>query len=119
MKPTVGTLPATLPSIDALVQDPSRFNSFTSEVQDAIYERVLTLEARLRAKILTRRFSQIAETNRADLVLVEEASALLKTSRDSLYSKWSRLPFAYKDPIDGRVKFSRSGIEKYISGRLS
>jgi hypothetical protein len=53
------------------------------------------------------------------IVLIEEAARLLGTSVDTLYDKWRKLPFAYKDPLDGKVKFRISGIEKYIQRRTA
>jgi hypothetical protein len=45
------------------------------------------------------------------LILIDEAAKMLATSEDTLYSKWKRLPFAFKDPLDGKIKFRVSGIE--------
>src|SRR5262249_29623269 len=73
------------------------------------------LEAAIARQMASRRANAGAEPDR--LLLIEEAAAMLKTSVDSLYSKWSKLPFAFKDPLDGKIKFRLSGIERYITGR--
>ena len=119
MNTTRGIRPTTIvSSLDSLLADSTSFTFLAPEVQDEIYEKVLSLEAKFRAKVLTRRHTLVIPSKEDDLVLVAEAAALLRTSRDSLYSKWSKLPFAFKDPIDGRVKFSRNGIQKYIARRM-
>jgi len=51
------------------------------------------------------------------LELGDGAAKMLATSADTLYSKWKKLPFAFKDPLDGKIKFRVSGIERYIAGR--
>jgi hypothetical protein len=51
------------------------------------------------------------------VVLIDEAARMLATSEDTLYSKWKKLPFAFKDPLDNRIKFRVSGIKAYLAGR--
>jgi len=51
------------------------------------------------------------------LILIEDAARLLATSVDSLHRRWRQLPFAFKDPIDGKIKFSANGIQKHIAER--
>jgi hypothetical protein len=52
-----------------------------------------------------------------EMLGIEEAARALHTSVDSLHRKWKKLNFCFKDPIDNRLKFSRSGIEKYQRAR--
>jgi hypothetical protein len=40
---------------------------------------------------------------------------MLRTTKDSLYRRGRRLGLGYKDPLDGRVKFSRRALEGHIS----
>jgi hypothetical protein len=54
-----------------------------------------------------------------EVVDIAATARLLRTSVDSLHRKWKKLPFAFKDPIDGRLKFRRSGIERYVAQRAS
>ena len=118
------TMPAPAPRLteiprwDALVSDPSLFDELPSKVQDDIYTQIAMLEARFRAQVIARTNSQKVENDENDLILIEEAATMLKTSTDSLYSKWHKLPFAFKDPLDGKIKFSKSRIARYIESRL-
>jgi hypothetical protein len=107
-----------VPTWDELFKNPSLVAALPPEVQDDLYAQVAMLEARFRARVLARASSQKLGPESNDLVLIEEAATMLRTSKDSLHSKWSRLPFAFKDPLDGKIKFSRSRIERYIASRV-
>lgn len=111
--------PVTTPTLDALAEDPARFQSLPATLQADLYRRAARLEAELRAHLLTAsRPAQDDQHAAADKALtIGEAATLLCTSKDSLYRKWRGLDFAYRDPLDGRVKFSRRGVERYIASR--
>lgn len=107
-------------SLDALAADPSLIPSLPPHIQADLYRQAARLEADLRAYLLTAgRPAQDDQHAAADKALtIGEAATLLCTSKDSLYRKWRRLDFAYRDPLDGRVKFSRAGLERYVDHHL-
>jgi hypothetical protein len=103
-----------IPSLDNLSADPGAFSVLPSEVQNAVYAQVATLEAAFRAKILTlRRDGQTAATNDPDRgVRIEEAMVLLGMTKDYRYRHWEKLG-GYRDD-DGHVKFAMSTIQRRI-----
>ncbi len=107
------------PSLDALVTSPGTLDTLPRHVAAIVYRQVARLEADLRARLLEAAAldtdAPISEADR--LVGVDEAARLLSTSADSLYRKWPKLGFAFKDPIDGRIKFRLSGVARYVEGR--
>ncbi len=48
------------------------------------------------------------------VLTIEEAAARLRTSEDSLYRKRRSLRLGYRDPLDGRIKFTLHEIDEYI-----
>jgi predicted DNA-binding transcriptional regulator AlpA len=103
-----------IPSLDRLLADPAAFSVLPSEVQNAVYAQVATLEAAFRAKMLTlRRDGQTPATNVPDrAVRIEEAMGLLGMTKDYLYRHWEKLG-GYRDD-DGHVKFPLSTILRRI-----
>ena len=103
-----------IPSLDRLLADPAAFSVLPSEVQNAVYAQVATLEAAFRAKMLTlRRDGQTPTTNDPDrAVRIEEAMGLLGMTKDYLYRHWEKLG-GYRDD-DGHVKFPMSTIQRRI-----
>jgi hypothetical protein len=103
-----------IPSLDNLSADPAAFSVLPSEVQNAVYAQVATLEATFRAKMLTlRRDRQTPATNDPDrAVRIEEAMGLLGMTKDYLYRHWEKLG-GYRDD-DGHVKFPMSTIQRRI-----
>jgi hypothetical protein len=104
----------TIPSLDNLSADPAAFSVLPSEVQNAVYAQVATLEAAFRAKMLTlRRDGQMPATNDPDrAVRIEEAMGPLGMTKDYLYRHWEKLD-GYRDD-DGHVKFPMSTIQRRI-----
>ena len=110
--PVRATDPTTTITLDALAADPSRIQSLPTHIQADLYRQVARLEAELRSYLLT---ADRQTKEQADQVLtIREAAGLLRVSLDSLHRKWRALPFAFKDPLDGRVKFRRRGVEHYV-----
>jgi excisionase family DNA binding protein len=71
--------------------------------------------ARLQALAWQRMTAGIKEPAAADEILgVDEAAAYLKVSVDSLYRKRKRVGLGYLDPIDGRLKFPRAELDRYL-----
>lgn len=108
-----------LPTLDQLTADPGHLNRLPLTVLVDLRGRVDHLRAELDRAItlrLARHDGEApAEGDRA--LTIEEAAQLLHTSKDTLYRKWRKLPFAYKDPVDGHIKFSFLGLQKHLRQR--
>src|SRR5258708_2652434 len=104
-----------MPTLDALAADPSLVRSLDPSSLRALYAQAAQLEAALRALLLTAKPQPEKEVER--ILTIREAADLLRVSRDRLYRKWRTLPGAFKDPLDGRVKFRLRGLERYIAAR--
>lgn len=112
--------PVVAPSLDTLAEDPARIQSLPAPLQADLYRRAARLEAELRAALLAalHQHQQRDHQGQQDEVLtLREAAVLLRTSKDTLHRKWRRLPFAYLDPLDRKVKFRRRGLERYLADR--
>jgi excisionase family DNA binding protein len=48
------------------------------------------------------------------VLTIEEAAARLRTSEDTLYRKRRSLRLGYRDPLDGRIKFTLHEVDEYI-----
>ena len=109
---------AAVPSWDALFADPSVFKALPSEMQDALYEQVAVMEARLRANVVMRQRNEQAARPEPDrAVRIDEAVDLLGMSKDFLYRHWRKLG-GYRDD-DGHVKFAMSVIQRHLRTRRS
>ena len=105
-----------LPSLEELVADLSLARDLPVATRVNLYRAVAHLEAELRTDFLAdiaRASRSVDEPNRA--LSINEAAAILRTTKDSLYRRGRRLGLGYKDPLDGRLKFSRRALERYIS----
>src|SRR2546428_699861 len=104
--------PPTAPTLDSLAAEPAMLESLPPSVLCDLYRQAARLEAELRALLLT---AKPEPEKQADQILtIREAADLLRVSLDSLHRKWRALPFAFKDPVDGRLKFSRCGAQRYV-----
>jgi hypothetical protein len=110
---------AAVPGLDELDANPALAETLSPPVLRDRARRAARLAGDLQALLLGRAGEQQKPAPQPDrLILIDEAAKMLATSEDTLYSKWKRLPFAFKDPLDGKIKFTVSGIEKYVTGRL-
>jgi hypothetical protein len=83
-----------------------------------LYGQIAPLEAHLRALLAASEKPEMSRPrDSCQVVLIEEAAKRLATSEDTLYTKWRKLPFAFKDPLDGKIKFRVNGIDEYIASR--
>lgn len=73
------------------------------------------LDADIRAAVSQRQMvADRSHPGPGDVLDVAAAAARLGTSEDSLYRKHRRLGLGYKDPLDGRLKFTAQEIADYI-----
>ncbi len=106
--------PTPLPPWDALFADPSAFDGLPPQMQNALYEQVAVMEARIRARVLARHQRVVQPDAGPDrAVRIDEALLLLGMTRDYLYRHWKKLG-GYRDD-DGHVKFALSTIRRHIS----
>ena len=117
---TLGPRPTPAPTLDDLRANLELVNTLPAGLVADLYRQAASVEAALRARLLqggaTNQQEAATGTDRA--LDVSEAAAMLNTSKDTLYSKWKNLPFAFKDSLDGKLKFSRRRIEQYIADRV-
>jgi len=108
-------------TLDVLANDPSCIQSLPPDLLSTLYRQAARLEAELRAYLLPagpQNRDQPTPASHDQALPLREAAALLHISSDTLYRKWRRLDFAYRDPLDGRLKFSRRGLERYVEHHL-
>lgn len=112
--------PRPVPSLDQLADDPKLADGLPRTVLVDLFRLVRHLEIELDTRLRGDAATAVPTDASPDsdrLLRLKEAAAMLKTSTDSLYAKWKKLPFAFKDPVDGRIKFRLSGIERHIRQR--
>lgn len=106
-----------VPTLDDLERDPSRAETLPRDLLKDLARRSARLAADLQTLLLGSGAADQQAQSAPEIVLLPEAAKILATSEDTLYSKWQKLAFAFKDPLDGKIKFRRSGIERYIASR--
>jgi hypothetical protein len=112
----------TLPTLEQVAADPGVLDAVPVSIQLALYRQAAVVEAALRARLITANGpggGPIAAADRDGVVGIGEAASMLSTTKDTLYRKWRGLPFAYKDALDGRIKFHRAALAKHIGRTLS
>ena len=116
------TTAVAVPSLDELAAKRELVEQLPLDTLRARARDAAMLAADLQVTLLARLTKDGAATNSdtSEMLLdLHEAAGRLRISPDTLYSKWKRLPFAFKDPLDGRLKFRASGIERYIAARTA
>jgi hypothetical protein len=102
--------------LEQVLLNPKLLDSMPRACLVKLYQEAARVEAELRARLLAQTQAtgaNVPATLEPPLNL-GQAAALLATSKDTLYRKWQQLPFAYKDQLDGQIKFSRAGLESYM-----
>ncbi len=104
------------PTLTELAQHPERVRELPIETTEKLLIQVHVIQGALIIRLLAGQAQGNggAPADPEGALTLEEAASLLRTSKDSLYRKWRKLPFAYKDPLDGRIKFNRSGLQRYM-----
>src|SRR5262245_12520300 len=106
------------PTLDQVARDRAVLDDLPAEVLIELRRQCRHLHDDLDAALLRSQARWAARATEVErVVLVEEAAKMLATSEDTLYSKWRHLPFAFKDALDGKIKFRVSGITQYLAGR--
>jgi hypothetical protein len=112
----LGTHPAAIPSLAEVVANPSLAGGLSLPTLVEYRRQAAHLIADLDAEILSRppgRMGQVDDSH-LPVLTIAEAAARLSTSQDSLYRKWRRLRLGYRDPLDGKIKFTEKEITDYI-----
>jgi excisionase family DNA binding protein len=115
----VPTEPGSVPTLDALAADPSKAANLAGPVVAALLARVAAVSGTLAARAVTLTHQGLEASNHPQgdqLLTVEQAAERLSMSRDWIYRRASRLPFAVR--LDGSaLRFSSQGIDRYIRQR--
>lgn len=105
------------PSLAEVLANPAVLDRLAVDVLLDLRRQVRHLHTDLDAAIVRQLADRRGQVAAERVVGVEEAAKRLLTSEDTLYAKWKKLPFAYKDPLDGKIKFRMSGIDRYLASR--
>jgi Helix-turn-helix domain len=106
-----------VPDLAAVIADPSIMQSAPPAVQAELYRQILRLEADVRVHFLSSLAPRESSEASEEVLTMAEAAALLRISKDTLYRKWRQLPGAYKDSLDGQIKFRRRSLDRYLQQR--
>ena len=106
-----------VPRLDELAQDPKLADGLPRSVLVDVLRIVghlqVELDARLRGDAESLRLVG-REPEEDCAVGLEEAAKILGMKRGTLYRKWRGLGVGYRD-ADGRVKFTRSALQRYLA----
>jgi hypothetical protein len=110
--------PVRLPTLEQIAHDRSVLDDLPADVLIELRRQCGHLYDDLDAAVLRNQARGVPSPTEVEgVVMLEEAAKMLATSEDTLYSKWRNLPFAFKDALDGKIKFRVTGIARYIAGR--
>ncbi len=109
------------PDLLRLLEDPRRAAEIAPTEIAALLAKlaahqsiVASIQNTLAARLAGRRDQQQPILDGA--VGIEEAARTLGMKPSTLYKKWRELAIGYRD-VDGRVKFTRSALNTYLSRR--
>ena len=108
-------LPVAVPGLADVLADPGVLDRLPVDVLVALRGQVRHLDVDLTMAIdrLTATGGH-QEPEMGEVLGIDEAAKRLGTSPDSLYRKRQRLRLGYRDPLDGRLKFTVAELEAYI-----
>lgn len=106
-----------LPSLDELVREPEKIGALPTTTVRALYPVAVRLEAELRSRLLVDSGDANTAPAAEDRALgLEDAATVLGMKPSTLYRKWRALGVGYRD-ADGRVKFTLSSLQRYLTRR--
>lgn len=111
---------AIVPSLDELARDPSRAHGLSRPTRAELIARASTVIAILAAPMIAESGAAPEQTpgHGGDRLLnVDEAAAMLGCRRGWLYARARGLPFTVR-PSPGQLRFSLSGIERFMRAKL-
>ena len=108
--------PTPVPTLDQLAQNPARVADLPPALVRDLYPVAARLEAELRARLLAAGGDDSTAGPEDRAFGLVEAAAMLGMKRGTLYRKWRALGIGYRD-ADGRVKFTRATLHRYIARR--
>jgi hypothetical protein len=107
-------LRAAVPGLPVELSDPTALDQLSLTVLVDLRRQIRHLDAEVDGAIARRAPLEPGQPGPDAVLGVEEAARRLDTSADSLYRKHKRLRLGYKDPLDGRLKFTQQEIADYI-----
>jgi predicted DNA-binding transcriptional regulator AlpA len=107
-----------IPTLDELLSHPDHAKDLPLQVAADLLAQVASLQPLLLSRLFTGMSAPSAGGHPEEdrLLLVGEAAALLGMTEDYLYRHAHQLPFTVR-PAPRQVRFSKSGIQRYISQR--
>ncbi len=105
-----------VPSLDELAREPEKVGALPAAAVRALYPVAVRLEAELRSRLLVDSGGVAASPTEDRALGLEEAAKVLGMKPGTLYRKWRALGIGYRD-ADGRVKFTRQALQRYIARR--
>lgn len=113
----MSTGPRELPTLEELAATPTLVAELAPAVVEALLTRAHVVQSVLLGRLLALRAAPAANrgTTAGDgAVGLEEAAQVLGMRRSTLYRKWRALGIGYRD-VDGRVKFTRATLHRYLA----
>ena len=109
-----------IPTLDDLTRDPLTATSLSADVVESLLGKTAVVQSILISRLLalraTRQDYAHSETGDGDrLLTVEEAAHMIGKSESHLYHRAAHYPFTVR--VGGNLRFSRTGIEKFIRQR--
>jgi|SRR5712692_1681191 len=109
-----GHEPTVVPTLEALADDPTRAWTLPSHIKRQLLGRCMVVHGALVAALVAELPADAPHADKADRAVgLDEAAAILGMKQNTLYKKWRDLGLGYRD-ADGRVKFSRETLQRYI-----
>lgn len=109
-----------IPTLDDLTRDPMTATSLPADIVETLLGKTAIVQSILISRLLALRATRqdYAHSESADgdrLLTVEEAARMIGKSESHLYHQAANYPFTVR--VGGNLRFSRTGIEKFIRQR--
>jgi excisionase family DNA binding protein len=99
-----------------LVKEPARVSEVDHTQIPALLTQLSAVQASMAARLVAASQDAAKELTEQSLLTIEDAAQRLGVSKDWLYRRTRRLPFVVR--VGGRIRFSPSGIDRYIRNRM-
>jgi excisionase family DNA binding protein len=99
-----------------LVKAPGRVEELSHNDIPALLTQLSAMQTSMTARLVAATHDAAQDSGEESLLTIEEAANRLSVSKDWLYRRTNKLPFVVR--VGGRVRFSGSGIDRYIKNRM-
>jgi len=107
-----------IPTLDELISSPEKIETLSAQEAIDMLARITAIQPLLIGRLALLGADKKEARPPDRLLTAKEAAKMLNYSKDWLYRHAKKLPFA-KRITPHRLRFSESGIEKYIKNRPS